>query len=89
MKKVLVIFLIALVTCESVEEEIELSKVPLSVVAIFIKQVQRAYNWLKEHGYLDLLKEKFESLGKDEALEACKKWFSNRICAVIVNQLLY
>ena len=44
---------------------------------------------MKEHGYLDLLKEKFESLGKDGAVEACKKWFSEKVCSVIVNQLLY
>ena len=73
MKKFLALFLIAIVACEAVEEfDLE-------------NWISDAWNWLKEKGILDAVKNIAVTAGKAAAIAYCSPYLSPPVCTIAVN----
>ena len=76
MKKFLAILLIAFIACEAVEE--------ITLQSIW-DNVNEAIDWLRDHGYLDKIKEAIRTIGKYYALKICKNYLNEDICNQVIN----
>ena len=76
MKKFLAILLIAAIACEAYEE--------ITLEDIW-NNVQDAINWLRDHGYLDKIKELAYTVGKYLAKNLCKKYLDENICDQVID----
>ena len=82
--KFLAFFLIAVIACAAVEEQVLDSW--LGNLWDKIKNAfKKAWNWLKENGYLELIKNALVTLGKSAAVNLCKKWFDESTCQSVIN----
>ena len=93
MKKILALFLIAIVACEAVEDfDLEglWSKIKKAVKSAWDKlsgAVKKAVNWLKDKGIYDLVKDKLIQLGKVAATTFCSAYLSPAVCAPAIEGL--
>ena len=91
MKKFLAVLLIAIVSCETVQDlDLESwwtkirDKVVNTVKSVWDTLrdvVKSAVNWLKENGYFDLLKNKIIEMGKTAATAWCSNYVSAELCS--------
>ena len=87
MKKFLAFLLIAVIACMTVEEEMEFNSWLSNLWNKIKNAVKKAWNWLKEKGYLSKIKDALVKLGKTAAIALCKKWFDAQVCEGIINGL--
>ena len=87
MKKFLAILLIAIIACMTVEEEMELNSWFSKLWDKIKNAVKKAWNWLKEKGILDKIKNALVTAGKYAAIALCKKWFDAETCEGVIGQL--
>ncbi len=91
MKKFLAILLIAIVSCETVQD-LDLESIWTKIrdaVVDTVKSVwdtlrdavKGAVNWLKENGYFDLLKGKIIEMGKNAATAWCAQYVGAELCS--------
>ena len=85
MKKFLVFLLIAVIVCQAVEEEIDMNSWIGNLWNKIKNAFKKAWNWLKEHGYLEKIKNALVTLGKAAAVKLCQKWFDEATCQKVIN----
>ena len=82
MKKFLAFLLIAIVACTTVED-LDFDSWWDKIKDFF----KKGWNWLKEHGVLDLVKDTLWKLGKEAAIALCSKWLDRSTCETVINGL--
>ena len=82
MKQFLAFLLIAIVACTTVD--LDLESWWDSIVDFFT----RGWNWLKENGLLDIIKDTLIKLGKEAAINLCAGWLERSTCEAVINSLL-
>jgi hypothetical protein len=82
--KFLAFFLIAVIACAAVEEQV-LDSWLGNIWDKIKKAFKKAWNWLKDHGYLEKIKNALVTLGKAAAVNLCKKWFDESTCQSVIN----
>ena len=87
MKKFLAILLIAVIVCQAVEDEIDMNSWWSNLWDKIKKAVKKAWNWLKEKGILEKIKNALITAGKYAAMALCKKWFDADVCEGVIGQL--
>ena len=88
MKKFLAIFLIALVACETVEDlDLEWPKWLTDAWNWVSNAAKNAFNWLKDKGILDAVKNVAISAGKAAAIAWCTPYLSTPVCTLAVNAI--
>ena len=89
MKKILAIFLIVIVACETAQD-LELKGIVETIDWIMKEMpkldeaIKNAVKWFKENGYYDLLKSKIIELGKSGAVNLCSNYLSQQFCILAV-----
>ena len=81
MKQFLAFLLIAIVACTTVDLDLE------SWWDDIVDFFKKGWNWLKEHGVLDLVKETLWKFGKAAAIQLCSKWLDQSTCEAVINGL--
>ena len=82
--KFLAFFLIAVIACAAVEEQ-DLDSWLGNLWDKIKNAVKKAWNWLKDHGYLEKIKNALVTLGKAAAVNLCKKWFDESTCKSVID----
>ena len=88
MKKFLAIFLIAIVACETVEDlDLEWPKWLTDAWNWVSNAAKNAFNWLKDKGILDAVKNVAINAGKAAAIAWCTPYLSTPVCTLAVNAI--
>ena len=80
MKKFLAFLLIVAIACTAVED-IELENIFTNIWG----WIKKAWNWLKDHGVLDAVKNALVTAGKEAAIALCSRWLDRSACEGVVN----
>lgn len=86
MKKFLAILLIAFIVCQTVEEQ-DMNGWWKKLWDKIKKAVKKAWNWLKNNGWLDKIKNALITAGKYAAVALCKRWFDEETCNGVIGEL--
>ena len=87
MKKFLAILLIAVIVCMTAEEEMEFNSWFSNLWKKITGAVKKAWNWLKEKGILNTIKNLLITAGKAAATALCSSYFTPAICATVIGAL--
>ena len=87
MKKFLALLLIAFIVCETVEEEIDMNSWFSKIWKKITGAVKKAWNWLKEKGILNTIKNLLKTVGKAAATALCSAYFTPAVCATVIGAL--
>ena len=82
--KFLAFFLIAIIACATIEEQ-DLKSWFSKIWDKIKNAFKKAWNWLKEHGYLEKIKNALVTLGKAAAVKLCQKWFDEATCQKVID----
>ena len=91
MRKLLFALLIAAIICAettsllSVIDELELEEDQAVELKGIVKTLQDGINWLKEHGYWDLIVNAAKTAGKIAATSLCSAYIPSPVCSLVVN----
>ncbi len=88
MKKFLAILLIALIVCETVEEEIDMNSLFKKIWKKIKNGFKKAWNWLKKKGILKIIWKVLKTAGKAAATALCSKFVEDASkCDTIISAL--
>ncbi len=88
MKKFLVILLIAVIACETVQQDIELESWLGDIWDKITGAAKQAWDWLTSSGVMEQIKSALWSAGKAAAIALCSTYFTPAVCSTVIGLLL-